>query len=134
MWFRSGARSGEMWRVDMKEGGNGGGRLGVGNGRERQGGRDGEGKREGEDGEGDDRKGDKGKGKMGSGATGREGKDGGKHIECLGGMRFQFFSDFVYPCNAGYPSPHSSSGDFTSILQMSWGTWRCMGNQSQKAL
>ena len=28
----------------------------------------------------------------------------GGHMECLGGTRFPFFFDFVYPCNAGYPS------------------------------
>ena len=40
--------------------------------------------------EGGDREGDDGKGEMGRGSTGREGKEGGKHIEYLGGMRLQF--------------------------------------------
>ena len=40
---------------------------------------------------------------MGRGATGREGKEVGKHMECLGGIRLQFFLT-VYPCNAGYPN------------------------------
>ena len=33
--------------------------------------------------------------------------DSYKHMECLGGMRLQFFLTngyFGYPCNAGYPS------------------------------
>ena len=30
----------------------------------------------------------------------------GRHMECLGGMTWNVteFFDFVYPCNAGYPS------------------------------
>ena len=80
-----GDREGEIGRGQM----GGGGRLGVGNGRERQGGGDGEGKREGE---------------MGRGATGREGKEGGKYIECLSGMRFHFFLTLFTRATPGTPA------------------------------
>ena len=51
---------------------------------------------------GEDGKGGNGVGEMGRG-NGEGGEEGGKHTECLGGMRLQFFL-IVYPCNAGYPS------------------------------
>ena len=85
----SGERSGEVWRVDMKKGGGEGetgrgtmgkGRLGEGNGEREEG-----------NGEGGNREGEMGMGGNWVGEMGREGKDGGKHIECLGGMRLQFF-------------------------------------------
>ena len=52
------------------------------------------------------RTGEKGRGQRGreeEGARG-EGISQMDMMKCLGGMRLQSFSDFVYPCNAGYPS------------------------------
>ena len=91
----------------------------MGVGRARWGGGNGEGEkaprrgrwgrvnREGEKGRGrggGDSEGDDWEGEMGiEGPKGREGKGGQAH-RMLGGKRLQFFCDFVYPCNAGYPS------------------------------
>ena len=62
---------------------------------------------------GSNRKGRRGRGQRLGGRGGSRGdwisqmdmmKCLGGHMECLGGMRVTEFSDFVYPCNAGYPS------------------------------
>ena len=41
---------------------------------------------------------------MGRVVTRREGKDGGKHIECLGGMRLQFFLTLFTRAAPGTPA------------------------------
>ena len=41
---------------------------------------------------------------MGRGATGREGKEGGKHTECLCGMRLQFFLTLFTCATPGTPA------------------------------
>ena len=107
----------EVWRVDMKEGcgegetrrgTTGRGRLGGCNGegetgKGATGGDMGRGRRGGGDGEGDDGEGDNGEGEVGRVATRREGKEGGKHIECLGGMRLH-----LHPLPPSFPpSPES---------------------------
>ena len=53
--------------------------------------------------EGVDREGATGRGRWGV-AMGREGKDGGQAHRMPGWNEVTVFSDFVYPCNAGYPS------------------------------
>ena len=40
----------------------------------------------------------------GEGPKGREGKDGGKHIECLGGIRLQFFVTLFTRATLGTPA------------------------------
>ena len=119
--------SGEVWSVDMKErGGEGemgrgatgnqgetgrgqwGGAMGRG-GRETGRGRRGRGDREEDDGEGGNRVGEMrrgatGWGRWGGGAMGREGKDGGKHTECLGEMRLQFFLTLFTCATPGTPA------------------------------
>ena len=85
------------------------GRLGGG-----KGGGDGEGGQQGGgDGEGGNREGEIGRGMTGRGqwggemgrvATGREGKEGGKHIECLGLMRLQFFLTLFTRATPGTPA------------------------------
>ena len=78
------------WRGGQREGGDGGngkGRWGGGN----EGG-------DGEVGKGEGQK----KGQEEGGISHM--KCFGGHMECLGGTRLQIFLDFVYPCNAGYPS------------------------------
>ena len=64
---------------------------GLGVGREVGRGATGRGRRGRGDGEGGNREGEMGRGANGVGEMGREAKDGGKHIECLGGTRLQFF-------------------------------------------
>ena len=59
----------------------------------------GRGRQGGGDGEGDD-----GEGEMRIGATGGEGKEEGKHIECLGGMRVQFFLTLCTCATPGTPA------------------------------
>ena len=41
---------------------------------------------------------------MGRGATGREWKEVGKHMECLGGMRLQFFLTLLTCAKPGTPA------------------------------
>ena len=102
----AGEGSGKVWRVDMKEGGGEGkmgrGQWGGGGGTEE--GKMGKGQQVGGEGEGrggGDSEVDDWEGEMGiEGPKGREGKGGQAH-RMLGGIRLQFFCDFVYPCNAG---------------------------------
>ena len=68
------------WGGGDREGDNGEGKIGR-----RQWGEGGRQRGGGQQGGGD------GDGGNWVGEMGREGKDGGKHIECLGGMRLQFF-------------------------------------------
>ena len=82
------------WGGGDRRGTTGKGRLGEGNGEREKGNGEG-GNREGKTGKGRWRGGQQG-GRDGEGSNGvveigREAKDGGKHIECLGGMRLQFF-------------------------------------------
>ena len=99
----SGEGSGEVWRVDMKEVG-GEGETGKG----QWGGGDWEGEMgrrmtgRGATGRGDG-EGAMGRGRWGGG-TGREGKDGGKHIECLDGMRLHFFLILFTHATPGTPA------------------------------
>ena len=57
----------------------------------------------GEDDEGGYGEGGNGEGKMGRGAMGREGKEVG-HMECLGGMRLQFFLTLLTRATPGTPA------------------------------
>ena len=82
------------WGGGDREGDNGEGKIGTGHGEREEGNGEG-GNREGETGKrrwrGGQQGGGDGEGSNGVGEMGREAKDGGKHIECLGGMRLQFF-------------------------------------------
>ena len=72
------------------------------------------GDREGGNGEGETgREEGNGEGEMGRVATGREGKEEGKHIECLGGMRLHFFLTLFTRATLGTPA----SSYYNSLLQ-----------------
>ena len=82
-------------------------RLGGGNGEGEEGNREGEmggGQQGGGDGEGEA---ETGRGMMGRGATGWGrwgGREGGKHTECLGGMRLHFFLTLFTRATPGIPA------------------------------
>ena len=67
--------------------------------------------------EGEDREGDDGRGRWGGGQQGGREKRGGKHIECLGGMRLQGFFLLCLPVQRRVPQLvyTNKTGDCLSI-------------------